>query len=264
MNCTLEINDLSFGYRKNTVIDNISFTLDSAGVTALLGANGSGKTTLLKLLLGILKPKKGTILLNGKPVSEYHPVDLASTVAYVAQAHHCVFPYTVRQIVMMGREARHGYFGKTGQHDRDAAMTALERMGIADLTERIYSELSGGERQLVLIARALAQQPKLLIMDEPVSGLDYGNQMRLLEETAKLAEEGLMIIKSTHYPDHALMVADNVIMLHDGKIYAKGEPEHVIIEESMYKLYKTRVNLVKHGEQTWLCPQRLRRNSVSA
>jgi iron complex transport system ATP-binding protein len=180
-------------------------------------------------------------------------------ISYVAQAHHCAFPYSVFEIVMMGRENRLGCFGRANQEDRDAANKALERLGVFELKNRIYSELSGGERQLILIARALAQDTEIIIMDEPVSGLDYGNQMRLLEETAKLADSGLMIIKSTHYPDHALMVADDVMMLHDGKLYARGKPEHVIDSHSMNKLYRTKVSLVNHGGRLCLYPADLKR-----
>lgn len=256
MSPRINVDNVKFFYGRSLILDGISLTFAASGVIALMGANGSGKTTLLKLLLGILKPRSGNIYLNEKPLQAHTPYQLSRKVSYVPQAHHCAFPYSVFEIVMMARQSQYGPFGRTNANDRTIANQALERLGITNLTHHIYSELSGGERQLVLIARALAQQTKVIVMDEPVSGLDYGNQIRLLEETTKLARDGLMIIKSTHHPDHALMVADRIIMIHEKRVLAQGPPKDVINEQNMRLLYQINTTVMKNETDSWVRPQR--------
>jgi iron complex transport system ATP-binding protein len=164
--------------------------------------------------------------------------------AYVPQAHAAFFPFTVRDVVLMGRTSRIGLFATPSAHDKVAADSALETLGIAALADRIYTQISGGERQLTLIARALAQEPRILVMDEPTASLDFGNQVRVLEQVRTLARAGIGIVLSTHDPDHAFLCADRVALLHDGAVVRLGPPETEITPESLHLLYRVDVAVI--------------------
>ncbi|MCW8159476.1 ABC transporter ATP-binding protein [Stutzerimonas stutzeri] len=230
---------------QRTVLAGVDLTLASGEILALLGANGAGKTTLLRCLLGLLRPHGGTVSLDGTALASLSRRALARRIAYVPQAHVAPFPYSVREVVGLGRLPHHGPFGMPGAADREAVETAMTQLGIGALAGRPYTELSGGERQLTLIARALAQGAGILIMDEPVSGLDFGHQMRLLACLERLAADGYGILKTTHHPDHALACASRVALLQEGRIVADGTPTEVLTANAIRRLYRVEVEILR-------------------
>jgi iron complex transport system ATP-binding protein len=209
----------------------------------LVGPNGSGKTTLFKTLLRLIARLAGSISIAGRPIDSWRPGQLALRQAYVPQANISVFPYRVLDMVLMGRTARLGVFSAPSAADRERAWTALERLGIADLAEREYTRISGGQRQLTLIARALAQEAPSIVMDEPTASLDFGNQALVLREVARLARGGLGIVLSTHQPDHAFAIASRVLLLHDGRVVADGPPREVLTRQRLEQVYGVPVSL---------------------
>ncbi|MCX8996058.1 ABC transporter ATP-binding protein [Rhizobiaceae bacterium BDR2-2] len=233
----LELSALGIGYGRKTIGDNISLSLAGGEVLALLGPNGAGKTTLFKTILGLLPIRAGEVILDGKPLAEWSRRERALRIAYVPQAHETSFPFTVRDVVLMGRTAYIRPFATPGRRDREITETVMESVGIVKLADAVYTEISGGERQLTLIARALAQQARIVVMDEPASSLDYGNQMRLLAQIRQLARAGLSVVLSTHNPDHAFLAADRVALLKDGGLHAVGAPDTVLTPEAMKTIY---------------------------
>jgi iron complex transport system ATP-binding protein len=245
---TLVATDLAYGYRGVPVGSGLTLSLQSGEVLCLLGPNGGGKTTLLKTLLGLLPAQGGRITLGGRDLASFSRAELARRVGYVPQAHAAFFPFTVRDVVLMGRVARVGLFSAPSAHDRDAADRALEILGIDHLAERTYTEISGGERQMTLIARALAQEPQILVMDEPTANLDFGNQARVLEQVASLSAGGLSILLSTHDPDHAFACAGRVALLSRGDLVALGTPIETLTAKTLRRLYGIEVTIAWLGE----------------
>jgi iron complex transport system ATP-binding protein len=241
----LSADNLAFGYRGKTVGSGVNLDIRGGEVLCLLGPNGGGKTTLMKTLLGLLPPLSGAVRLDGEDVAAWPRRRLARIVGYVPQAHAAFFPFAVSDIVLMGRSAHVGLFAAPSRHDRAVAARALETLGIGPLHDRVYSEISGGERQLVLIARALAQEPRILVMDEPTASLDFGNRLRVLGRIAALAASGMAVVLSTHDPDHVFLVGDRVALLHDGRMAAIGAPETVITRAALKRLYGVDVQVVE-------------------
>jgi len=237
----LEAKHITFSHRRRPVLNDASLEIRPGEIISLLGSNGAGKTTLLRLLLGFLKPRGGNIFLNGKPLSTFSRRHLARHLGYVPQAHVATFPYLVRDVVLLGCWPENGFALRPRNIDIDATLRTLERLGIHHLADRPYTEISGGERQLVLIARALMQGAKILIMDEPLSGLDYGHQVRLIKLLQSLAEEGRSVLMSTHHPDHAMWGSTRVALLIDGRIEADGPPAEVLDQAAMQRLYSVDV-----------------------
>ena len=240
----LEVSGVGFSYFGRKVLHDISLDFKQGEIVSLLGPNGSGKTTLLKILLGLLTPQSGSVYFEGRLLKSYAGNDLAKRIAYVPQTHREAFAYTVEDVVLMGRMPYHSFFSTYSAGDREIAEAAMLRLDILALKDRAYTEISGGERQLTLIARSLAQGAGVFIMDEPVNGLDYGNQMRLLHDISGLAKDGLTFIMTTHFPDHALMTADRVILCKEGRVIADGTPEATITRETLQILYRIDVNVV--------------------
>ncbi|MEQ8151525.1 MAG: ABC transporter ATP-binding protein [Smithellaceae bacterium] len=241
----IKVEDISFGYTRKTVLSDVSLSIGAGEVVTLLGPNGCGKSTLIKIILGLLRPATGAIFFNGENILHIGSKSLAREIAYVPQIHKSSFPYTVMDMVLMGRIPHKTFFFRYSKTDVDIAGDALERLAIAHLADRAYTEISGGERQLTLIARAIAQGARTFIMDEPASGLDYGNQLRLLDQIIKLSREGYTFIKSTHSPEHALWIADRVIMIKNGAVVADGACDDVISTKNLFHLYNARVNVMK-------------------
>ncbi|WP_085316518.1 ABC transporter ATP-binding protein [Derxia lacustris] len=239
-----ELRDLRFGYGARPVLDGVNLTLARGEVLALLGANGSGKSTLLRLLLGARKPDAGAVLLHGRPLRDWSRGEVARRLAYVPQSHVPPFPYTVADIVALGRLPWRGRFGAAGAGDRRIVAEAIERLGIGPLAARRYTEISGGERQLALIARAVAQQASAIVMDEPATALDYGHQWRMLDLVRALARDGYSFVMSTHTPEHALHAATRVALLAGGRIVADGAPRDVVTPAGIERLYGIRVAAV--------------------
>jgi len=239
----LEAQGVGCDYGRRRVLDQIDLSLAPGEVVALLGPNGAGKSTLLRCLLGLAAPARGRVTLGGRPLREYGRRTLARHLAYVPQAHVAPFPYSIAQVVMLGRLPHGGPWSTPGAADHDRVAQILARLGIAHLAGRPYTEVSGGERQLALIGRALAQAAPLVIMDEPATGLDYGNQWRLLQLVRTLADEGLAFLLSTHTPEHAAYVASRVALLHGGRLIADAPPTDAITPAHIRRLYGIDVDL---------------------
>lgn len=234
---TLNARHIRHAYHGKTVLHDANLELAPGQVVSLLGANGAGKSTLLRIFLGLLPPQGGEVCLAGRPLGDYPRRELARHLAYVPQVHATPFPYSVRQVVLMGRLPATGMFAAPSRPDQAIAEQAMARLGISHLAERPYTEISGGERQMAMIARALAQGSRLLILDEPATGLDYGNQIALLDLLRGLAADGYGILKTTHHPDHVLASSDRVAVLKDGHIIANGPPEEVMSGALLSELY---------------------------
>ena len=243
----LAAENLAFGFPGHTVGREVSFTLAAGEVMCVLGPNGGGKTTLFRTLLGLLPVHEGQILLEGKALEALSRREIARRVGYVPQGQAGTFAYTVLEVVLMGRTAHLGAFAAPGERDRRVALRTLETLGIAHLAGRPVTQISGGERQLALIARALAQEPRLLVMDEPTASLDFGNQVRVLQSIASLAASGIGILFATHDPDHAFLAAHRALLLAEGRVIALGTPAEVIRPETLERLYHVKVSVVPVG-----------------
>jgi len=241
----LDLQDLAFGYPHKEVGRGVTFGLSGGEVLCLLGPNGGGKTTLFKTVLRLLAPRGGRILVNGESIASWPRARLARTFAYVPQAQLGVFPFTVADTVLMGRTAHLGAFATPSRDDRVIARARLALLGIEHLAERPYTEISGGERQLTLIARALSQEPAILVMDEPTASLDFGNQIRVLTEIEQLARHDIAVMLSTHDPDHAFLCAHHVALLHHGRLARLGAPDEVITRDSLREVYGVEVSVTE-------------------
>ena len=241
----IEADRLSFRLGDHQVMRDVSLALRPGDCAALLGANGAGKTTLLRALLGFVRPDKGEVRLDGRPLLAQGRREIARRIAYVPQAHAPTFPYSVREIVAMARAPAVGWGSKLGDADEAAISEALGRLGLTAFAERSYAGLSGGERQAVLVARALAQGAQVLLMDEPTASLDLGQQARLMKLLGDLAGEGRAILMSTHQPELALHWFNRAVLLHDGEVLGDGPPRGILTPEALTRLYAVDVRLVE-------------------
>lgn len=249
----IEAQNVTFSYDTKPVLKDINLVIRRGEVVSLLGPNGSGKSTLLKVMLGLLHPAQGTVRLKGVEIRNTSPKAVARQIAYVPQTHKGTFSYKVIDVVLMGRLPHKPFFFSYNKKDRDIAFEKLERLSIGHLADRPYTELSGGERQLTLIARAMAQGAEIFVLDEPAAGLDYGNQLRLLEQIIKLSREGYTFIKSTHSPEHAFWLGDRSVMIKEGTIIGDGKTETIITNESLFTLYNAQVSVVKVNSSVRVC-----------
>lgn len=215
----LKAQHLSVGYGTKTLIKEANFSLSAGQVLCLLGSNGCGKSTLLRTLLGLLTPLSGKITLNNQPLQNFSAAELACHIAYVPQAQSSVFSWTVLDAVLFGVLSRLKPLQQPGQNERDQAQDALTTLGIAHLAKRTFNTLSGGEQQLVLLARALTQQAPLLILDEPTASLDVANQIQVLEQIQHLREQGFGILLCTHHSDHARLCADQLLLIKNQSLH---------------------------------------------
>ncbi|UBQ42527.1 ABC transporter ATP-binding protein [Comamonas thiooxydans] len=233
----LDLQGLSTGHGRSVVSEAVDLSIDAGEVLCLLGPNGCGKTTLFRTVLGLLPPLAGRVLVEGQPVQHWPRAEFARRVGYVPQAQAGVFAFEALDMVLMGRAARLPLLARPSGADRAMALACMERLQIAHLAARRYTELSGGERQLVLIARALAQEPALLVMDEPTASLDFGNQIRVLEQIEALSAQGMAMLLSTHQPEHGLRVASRIALLGHGRLLGVGEPRAVATPAALAELY---------------------------
>ena len=240
--------DLTIGYADHVVGRGLDVVLSTGEVLALLGPNGGGKTTLLKTLLGLLVPQAGEVQLGGRPLPSYSSRERARLIAYVPQSHFTTFAFTVEAVVLMGRTAHSALFSGPSAADRAVAAQALERFGIAHLRERPYTMISGGERQLALLARALAQEPQFIVLDEPTASLDFGNQGRVMHEIQALKSSGHGILFTTHDPNHAMRAADRVYLLRQGERIAEGAAGTILDRAQLEALYGAPVELITERE----------------
>ncbi|MDX9873235.1 MAG: ABC transporter ATP-binding protein [Clostridia bacterium] len=239
----LDLKNVSCGYGKRQIINNVCLSIHSGEILCLLGPNGVGKTTLFKSILGFLPLLEGEVLLNERPTRLWTQKALAKAIGYVPQAHDPPFPYKVFDVVLMGRTAHIGAFSAPSKEDRHIAEEALEIIGISYLKDKIYTEISGGERQMVLIARALTQTPEFLVLDEPTSNLDFGNQMCVLEQINKLAVKGLGVVMTSHFPNHAFLCATKAALIHRNSLITVGPVDEVVSEENLRSAYGVEVKI---------------------
>lgn len=233
----ITVGDLHFAYLPGEpVIRGVSFQVSPGEIINILGPNGCGKSTLLRAILGFLPVRRGSIAIFGKDVLDIPKNTLSRKLAYVPQQHHGVFHYSVTEVVLMGRTSASPWYTVTDE-DKSVARAAMERVGITVHANKSYLQLSGGERQLVLIARALAQGADYCIMDEPVSGLDYGNQLHLLECIRSLSAEGLSFILTTHHPEHAVFLGGRALLMKNGALIADGPSKELITASCVCALY---------------------------
>ena len=249
----LAARSLAFGFTSREVGRDVDFTLASGESLAILGANGAGKSTLLRTLLGVLPPRAGHVEIDDVPIASLSASARATRIAYVAQQHTPAYAFTVLESVLMGRAAHLGVFARPGRIDRERAHAALAALGIDALASRPITELSGGERQLAMIARALAQQAPILILDEPTANLDFGHRARVLAELDRLRNAGMTIVFATHEPEHALAHADRALLLADGRPLAFDAPELALTASNIERLYATRVRLVHVEGRRYAC-----------
>ncbi|MFV0335550.1 MAG: ABC transporter ATP-binding protein [Tropicimonas sp.] len=242
----LEVQDLAFSFGKGKrSIKDVSFELEPGEVLCLLGPNGAGKTTLLRCLTGGLQPSGGRMLLGGDDTTGLPPRDLAQRMAYVPQASQPAFGHKLREMVLMGRSPHMGRFDVPGPADHERAEAALARLGIAHLADRSFAAVSGGERQLCLLARALAQEARILVLDEPAASLDFGNQIKLLEVISELSRDGFGILMVTHHPDHALQVGNRFLALKAGVIHAAGTVSRMTEPGYLTDLYGADIEVIR-------------------
>lgn len=236
---TIEVREGSFRYPGDNrkVLDSISFQASSGDVLAILGPNGAGKTTLLRCMMGLLPWNSGETALDGTPLKGIPQRDLWKRISYVPQAKQALAAYTVEEMVLLGRTACMGRFSLPGKQDREMTAQVLARLHLTEIAQRKCSALSGGEFQMVLIARALASEPEILVLDEPESNLDFKNQLLVLDTISELAAEGITCIFNTHYPAHALRRASKALMLGRDGHYCFGPVREIITEESLSEYF---------------------------
>jgi iron complex transport system ATP-binding protein len=246
------VNDLSFSYGKHLplVLDDVSFSVKEGDLLAVLGPNGVGKSTMFRCILGFLRNYSGEILLNDVNIKTLTHKQIAKQIAYIPQSTHPVFNYSVLDVVLMGVTNQLSLLSAPNQDHINEAYSAMQSLGIAHLRDAGYGEISGGERQLTLIARALVQKAKVLIMDEPTANLDYGNQFRVMCRISDLAKEGYIIILSTHNPDHAFLYANRVLMIQGGKVIADGCPDDVLDAKLIKDVYNVDVHIEEFQSET--------------
>ena len=238
----LEVKNASFSYKQKEILKNISFQLDSSEVLAILGPNGIGKTSLLKCLMGLLDWKSGASYLDGRDIKTIPSKEFWSNVSYVPQAKSLTFDLNALDMVVLGMVSKKSSFAMPQKEDFERARECLARIGVEHLADKSCASMSGGEFQMVLIARALINNPTVLILDEPETGLDFKNQLSVLTTINKLAvEDGMSVILNTHYPTHALQIADKSLMLLGLNHYRFGDTKEVIEPELMKKAYQVEV-----------------------
>ncbi|MDD7409299.1 MAG: ABC transporter ATP-binding protein [Anaerovoracaceae bacterium] len=247
----LEINSLACGYEKGKpLVRDVSLTLVNGDICCILGRNGVGKSTMFKTILGLLKPLSGKVMIDGEDTSGWNPEKLAGSVAYVAQSHTPPFPYLVEEMVMMSRMSHIGVFGKPGKKDEEIVDSLINELGIDYLRGKPYTEVSGGERQMVMIARALAQEPKILVLDEPTANLDYGNKVVVLDTLKSMAGRGICTIFTTHDPEQALLLDAKTAVIIPGEEVIFGDSSKVVTEKNLKKAYKADIRVVEIVDDT--------------
>jgi iron complex transport system ATP-binding protein len=251
----LQVEDIHFNYGKNQILKNISFNVEEGLLCGLFGPNGCGKTTLFKCCMKFLKFHKGSVIMDGIDIKKHRIEDMAKVVAYVPQEHKPPFPYLVKEVVLMGRTPHLGGFFGVKRADKEKALDALELLDISHLGDQPYNQLSGGQRQMVLIARAIAQETKLMFLDEPTSALDFSNQMKIWTLLRKVAEQGITILACSHDPNHVTWFCDKVVVMNNNGIIGQGAPNHVITETILDEIYQNMCTVRSLGKVKMILPR---------
>lgn len=241
---SIEVKDLSFSYSERSVLHNINFSVGRGEFLSILGPNGVGKSTLFRCVLGLLSGYTGQVLVDGTDSRTFSTREAAKHIAYIPQSSRSIFNYSVFDIVLMGRTSGLATFRSPGKADRELCHWAMEKVGITRLADRCFHRLSGGEQQLVLIARALVQKAPILMLDEPTANLDFGNQLLVLEQARSLAQEGYTVIQTTHHPEQSYMFSDRILAIQNGRVLVEGAPKTVLTEENIRSLYGVDVDVV--------------------
>lgn len=250
----LEIKDAAFSYEEtDNIFEDINLTVSKGDVVCILGPNGCGKTTLIKCLNKLHELKEGAVYINGRNINEINQREIARNIGYIPQGHVPTFAFSVLDVVLMGRAPHLEFFESLGEGDYKIAENALNKFGLSKLKDKPYTALSGGEQQLVFFARVIAQEPQMLILDEPTSHLDFGNQLKTLDIISKFAEDGLSVVMTSHFPDHAFISSNKVAIMKDRRFMAIGRPEEVINEQNMEKAYGIQVEIVDIGYDRKIC-----------
>lgn len=250
----LEVKNLSFAYSAKEVLEDISFSLDKGKFVSLLGANAVGKSTLFKCILGIHKNSKGKILLEDKDIKKLSSKEISSYFTYIPQVANINYNYKVIDIVLMGRTRHISFFSLPSSEDIKKAKEALKKFDIEDLENLDFSKLSGGQKQLVMLARAFSQESKIWILDEPCSNLDYGNQIKILRKLKDLSKQGYIIFISTHNPEQAAYFSDEVMVLDDKKLILKVKANLILDEKIIKKVYDidVKIHTLENGKNLLL------------
>ena len=241
---SIEVKNLSFSYGDRPVLHDISFSVEKGGFLSILGPNGVGKSTLFRCMLGLLSGYTGSVSVDGVDARTFSIREAAKHIAYIPQSSHPVFNYSVFDIVLMGRTSGLSTFRSPGKKDKELCQWAMEKVGITRLQDRCFHRLSGGEQQLVLIARALVQKAPVLMLDEPTANLDFGNQLLVLEQARSLAREGYTVIQTTHHPEQSYMYSDRILAIQKGRVLTEGRPKEVLTEQTIRALYGVDVEIV--------------------
>ena len=250
----LVVKNLNFYYGKHHTLKNISLNIDSASLWALMGPNGGGKTTFFKCIMGFLKADSGSITVCDKDYKNITTKEIAKLISYVPQEHKPPFPFTVREIVLMGRSPyMNGVFGLK-KEDYNAADEAMEKIGILDIAEKPVTSLSGGQRQLTLIARAIAQDTPVMILDEPTSALDFNNQINIWKILKEISSKGKLVIACSHDPNHILWFTDNTFAIKNGEIVAFGTTCNIITEDLLKEIYGSKYHIANVENKNIICP----------
>ncbi len=248
----IQIRGLSFSYNKICVLDNVNADIEIGKLTFILGKNGSGKSTFLRIIAGLLPYKKGDIHILGNDNSKLNYTERAKIVGFLNQQHKAVFPFSVEEVVLTGRAGYVNYIPK--DIDKQAAHVAIEKVGISHLTNRNYTELSGGEQQLVMIARVLAQNPKVLLLDEPTTHLDFGNQAHLLSLLKKLANDGLTIVAVLHDPNLAFLYGDDFLFVRDKQVIRSATSVDAWNVDFLKTIYHGNIETIPYNGRALLIP----------
>lgn len=249
MPSVITLDHASFSYDgKSDVFSGLTCEISSENIFCILGPNGIGKSTLLNAIMDLLPLRSGRVLIDGKPVRDYKRADLAKRVAYIPQTYQMTFPYKVLDLILMGRTPHLNDMNRPSQHDYEKVMEAVSSLGLEGLLDRSCTQLSGGQLQMVMLARAIAQEADFLLLDEPTSHLDFGKEMETLRILLKMHRRGVGILFTTHNPNHAFMICDSVAIMDRGSFTCVGSPDEIVTEENLTRIYKTPVQIISYGE----------------
>lgn len=239
----IEVKNLSFSYGERQVLFDVSFTVEQGEFVSILGPNGVGKSTLFRCILGLLSDYQGSVFIDGEDARTFTVREAAKHIAYIPQSSNPAFNYSVFDIVLMGTTSGLSPFRAPGAAAVEKCEWAMEKIQISHLSQRCFHRLSGGERQLVMIARALVQDAPILMLDEPTANLDFGNQLLVLEQARNLAREGYTVIQTTHHPEQSFLFSDRILAIQQGRVLVQGAPAQVLTAETMKQLYGVDVEI---------------------